>query len=94
MVAVLVLGTFLVSTELEEISGSSRAVIHSLQAVTTYQQVGTVGTPYNTNVGVQEIPDRATWKPVVAKRNNTNPLSSPEPHILVKRDSHQLHMAK
>ena len=33
----------------------------------------TVGTPYNTNVGVQKIPDRAIWKPVVAKRNNTNP---------------------
>ena len=37
----------------------------------------TVGTPYNTNVGVQKIPDRAIWKPVVAKRNNTNPWSCP-----------------
>ena len=33
----------------------------------------TVGTPYNTNDGVQKIPDRAIWKPMVAKRNNTNP---------------------
>ena len=33
----------------------------------------TVETPYNTNVGVQKNPDRAIWKPVVAKRNNTNP---------------------
>ena len=37
----------------------------------------TVGTPYNTNVGVQKIPDRAIWKPVVAKRNNTNSWSCP-----------------
>ena len=36
----------------------------------------TVGTPYNTNVGVQKIPDRAIWKPMVAKTNNTNPWSS------------------
>ena len=28
---------------------------------------------YNTNVGVQKIPDFAVWKPMVAKRNNTNP---------------------
>ena len=54
----------------------------------------TVGTPYNTNVGVQKIPDRAIWKPVVAKRNNTNPWSCPEPQILVTHDSRQLHMAK
>ena len=53
----------------------------------------TVGTPYNTNVGVQKIPDRAIWKPVVAKRNITNPWSCPEPQILVTRDSRQLHMA-
>ena len=56
--------------------------------------VSTVGTPYNTNVEVQNIPDRAIWKPVVAKRNNTNPWSCPEPQILVTHDSHQLHMAK
>ena len=37
------------------------------------KNVVTVGTPYNTNVGVQKIPDRAIWKPMVAKRNNTNP---------------------
>ena len=55
--------------------------------------LGTVGTPYNTNVGVQKIPDRAIWKPVVAKRNNTNLWSCPEPQILVTRDSRQLHMA-
>ena len=54
----------------------------------------TVGTPYNTNVGVQKIPDRAIWKPVVAKRNNTNPWSCPEPQILLTHDSRQLHMAK
>ena len=54
----------------------------------------TVKTPYNTNVGVQKIPNRAIWKPVVAKRNNTNPWSCPEPQILVTRDSRQLHMAK
>ena len=54
----------------------------------------TVGTPYNTNVGVQKIPDRAIWKPVVAKRNNTNPWSCSEPQILVTRDSRQVHMAE
>ena len=54
----------------------------------------TVGTPYNTNVGVQKIPDRAIWKPVVAKRNNTNPWSFSEPQILVTRDSRQVHMAE
>ena len=54
----------------------------------------TVGTPYNTNVGVQKIPDRAIWKPVVAKRNNTNPWSCFEPQILVTRDSRQVHMAE
>ena len=54
----------------------------------------TVGTPYNTNVGVQKIPDRAIWKPVVAKRNNTNPLSCSKPQILVTRDSRQVHMAE
>ena len=54
----------------------------------------TVGTPYNTNVGVQKNPDRAIWKPVVAKRNNTNPWSCPEPQILVTRDSRQVHMAE
>ena len=47
----------------------------------------TVGTPYNTNVGVQKIPDRAIWKPVVAKRNNTNPWSCSKLQILVTRDS-------
>ena len=54
----------------------------------------TVGTPYNTNVGVQKIPDRAIWKPVVAKRNNTNPWSCSKPQILVTRDSRQVHMAE
>ena len=54
----------------------------------------TVGTPYNTNVGVQKIPDRAIWKPVVAKRNNTNPWSCSEPQILVTRDSRQVYMAE
>ena len=54
----------------------------------------TVGTPYNTNVGVQKIPDRAIWKPVVAKRNNTNPWSCSKPEILVTRDSRQVHMAE
>ena len=57
--------------------------------------ISTVGTHYDTNVGVQKIPDRAIWKPVVVKRNNTtNPWSCPEPQILVTRDSRQLHMAK
>ena len=54
----------------------------------------TVGTPYNTNVGVQKIPARAIWKPVVAKRNNTNPWSCSKPQILVTRDSRQVHMAE
>ena len=54
----------------------------------------TVETPYNTNGGVQKIPDRAIWKPVVAKRNNTNPWSCSEPQILVMRDSRQVHMAE
>ena len=54
----------------------------------------TVGTPYNTNVGVQKIPDRAIWKPVVVKRNNTNPWSCSESQILVTRDSRQVHMAE
>ena len=54
----------------------------------------TVGTPYNTNVGVQKIPDRVIWKPVVAKRNNTNPWSCSEPQILVTRDSRQVHMVE
>ena len=55
--------------------------------------LNTVGTPYNRNVGVQKIPDRAIWKPVVAKRNNTNPWSCSEPQILVTCDSRQVHMA-
>ena len=54
----------------------------------------TVGTPYNTNVGVQKIPDRAIWKPMVAKRNNTNPWSWLRPQILVTQDSGQPHMSK
>ena len=54
----------------------------------------TVGTPYNTNVGVQKIPDRAIWKPVVAKRNNTNPWSCSKPQILVTHDSRQVQMAE
>ena len=52
--------------------------------------VNTVGTPYNTNVGVQKIPDRAIWKPVVAKRDNTNPWSCSEPQILMMHDSRQV----
>ena len=54
----------------------------------------TVGTPYNTNVGVQKIPDRAIWKPMVAKRNNTNPWSWLRTQILVTQDSGQPHMSK
>ena len=54
----------------------------------------TVGTPYNTNVGVQKIPDRAIWKPMVAKRNNTNPWSWLRPQNLVAQDSGQSHMSK
>ena len=49
----------------------------------------TVGTPYNTNVGVQKIPDRAIWKPMIAKRNNTNPWSWLRPQILVTQYSGQ-----
>ena len=60
----------------------------------TLYMVYTVETPYNTNVGVQQIPDRAIWKPVVAKRNNTNPWSCSEPQILVTRDSLRVHMAE
>ena len=56
--------------------------------------INTVGTPYNTNVGVQKIPDRAIWKPMVAKRNNTNPWSWLRPQILVTQDSGQPHMSK
>ena len=44
------------------------ARVDGLIAVVTYSR-----DPYNTNVGVQKIPDRAIWKPMVAKRNNTNP---------------------
>ena len=65
-----------------------------LSARSRWSQSSTVGTPYNTNVGVQKIPDRAIWKPVVAKRNNTNPWSCSEPQILVTRDSRQVHMAE
>ena len=46
---------------------------HKLMAAIQERISYTVETPYNTNVGVQKIPDRAIWKPVVAKRNNTNP---------------------
>ena len=53
--------------------------------VTDWPHSYTVETPYNTNVGVQKIPDRVIWKPVVAKRNNTNPWSCSEPQILVTR---------
>ena len=62
--------------------------------IMSYQVSYTVETPYNTNVGVQKIPDRAIWKPVVAKRNNTNPWSCSEPQILVTRDSLRVHMAE
>ena len=58
------------------------------------KMINTVETPYNTNVGVQKIPNRAIWKPVVAKRNNTNPWSCSEPQILVTRDSRRVHMAE
>ena len=58
------------------------------------EMLTTVGTPYNTNVGVQKIPDRAIWKPMVAKRNNTNPWSWLRPQILVAQDSGQSHMSK
>ena len=54
----------------------------------------TVRTPYNTNVGVQKIPYRAIWKPVVAKSNNMNPCTCSEPQILVTHDSRQVHMAE
>ena len=54
----------------------------------------TVGTPYNTNVGVQKIHVRAIWKPMVAKRNNTNPWSWLRPQILVTQDFGQPHMSK
>ena len=54
----------------------------------------TVGTPFNTNVGVQKIPDHAIWKPVVAKRNNTDLWSCSEPQILVTRDSRHVYMAE
>ena len=60
-------------------------IIHEIQCT---------GTAYDMNVGVQEIPDRAIWKPMVVKRNNTNPWSWLIPPILVTQDSHQLHMAK
>ena len=53
-----------------QVLGITKFVINLIQDV--YQWTHTVGTPYNTNVGVQKIPDRAIWKPVVAKRNNTN----------------------
>ena len=59
-----------------------------------WSEASTVGTPYNTNVGVQKIPDRAIWKPMVAKRNNTNPWSWLRPQILVTQDSGQPHMSK
>ena len=59
-----------------------------------FYTTNTVGTPYNTNVGVQKIPDRAIWKPMVAKRNNTNPWSWLRPQILVAQDSGQSHMSK
>ena len=45
----------------------------SICSISVSRNANTVGTPYNTNVGVQKIPDRAIWKPMVAKRNNTNP---------------------
>ena len=63
-------------------------------AIWVNHNIITVGTPYNTNVGVQKIPDRAIWKPMVAKRNNTNPWSWLRPQILVTQDSGQSHMSK
>ena len=69
----------------------SQEVLRSLICNTNQN---TVGTPYNTNVGVQKIPDRAIWKPMVVKRNNTNPWSCSEAQILVTRDSRQVHMAE
>ena len=50
--------------------------------------------PYNPNVGVQKIPNHALWKPMVAKRNDTNPWSWLKTQILLMHDSHRLHMAK
>ena len=45
----------------------------------------TVGNPRN--VGVQKIPDRVSWKPMVAKRNNTNVWTRLKTRILVTHDS-------
>ena len=42
--------------------------------------------PITRMLGPKKIPDRAIWKPVVAKRNNTNPWPYSEPQILVTRD--------
>ena len=52
---------------------SSAVVTHVKYELDLNNLIGTVETPYNTNVGVQKIPDRAILKPVVVKRNNTNP---------------------
>ena len=90
------------STEIDRVikgfycrSSCGRAIFQGKPANKTNSPFhNTVGTPYNTNVGVQKIPDRAIWKPVVAKRNNTNPWSCSEPQILVTRDSRQVHMAE
>ena len=71
-----------------------KASLFLFQLVCVLDKRNTVGTPYNTNVGVQKIPDRAIWKPVVAKRNNTNPWSCSKPQILVTRDSREVHMAR
>ena len=68
-------------------SGKSGPCNVGISKMFSLVKTDTVGTPYNTNVGVQKIPDRAIWKPVVAKRNNTNPWSCSKPQILVTRDS-------
>ena len=49
-----------------------------------YIYIYTVGTPYNTNVGVQKIPDRAIWKPMVAMTytpNFSDTWLRPVPHV-------------
>ena len=49
-----------------------------------YIYIYTVGTPYNTNVGVQKIPDHAIWKPMVAMTytpNFSDTWLRPVPHV-------------
>ena len=91
---------FIYKANLQENNNKQRVLMHRHQGWNVrhglchiYMRY-TVETPYNTNGGVQKIPDRAIWKPVVAKRNNTNPWSCSEPQILVTRDSRRVHMAE